>query len=85
MSASSADAATSRHEVHVAKWTADQTEAAIAHYGINPGALSYDHMVALGFIPEEEIHIDQHRGTVIHTGRDGQKRVLTVEEWNREP
>lgn len=82
MSASS-DSATSHQVFHVSKWSAEQTERTSRQLGIDPEALTQEHFAAMGFEPEEAIHIDQAQGTVTHTDAQGQIHTLTIEDWNR--
>jgi hypothetical protein len=72
------------HVSQVNKWSEEQTQAAAAQLGIDPGALTNDHFTSLGFQPEESIHVDHDEGTVTHVDHDGRVRTLHIDEWNKE-
>jgi hypothetical protein len=78
------DTATSKDEMRLAKWSEEQTAQAAEHYGVAPEDLTHDHFADLDWAPAEEIRIDHVTGKVIHLDSQGNRRVLTIEEWNRE-
>jgi hypothetical protein len=76
------ESGTSKYEVRLAKWSEEQTAAAAEQHGIAPEDLTSDHFA--GLAPAEEIRIDHVTGKVIHLDSHGNRRVLTIEDWNRE-
>jgi hypothetical protein len=80
----SSDTSTSRQETRLAKWSEEQTQAAAAHHGVAPEDLTHEHFAALDWAPAEEIRVDHISGRVVHLDSHGNRRVMTIEEWNRE-
>jgi hypothetical protein len=76
------ESGTSKYEVRLAKWSEEQTTAAAERHGVAPEDLTNDHFT--GLAPAEEIRIDHVTGRVIHIDSRGNRRVLTIEEWNEE-
>lgn len=78
------ESGTAKNEVRLAKWSEEQTQAAAERYGVAPEDLTYEHFADLEWAPSEEIRIDHITGKVVHLDSQGNRRVLTIEEWNRE-
>jgi hypothetical protein len=78
------ESGTFKHEVRLAKWSEEQTTAAAEHHGISPEDLTHDHFADLDWAPAEEIRIDHVTGKVVHIDSRGNRRMLTIDEWNQE-
>lgn len=62
--------------ITVKKWSADQTNQAAAHHGVDPDDLTNDHFDALGLDPET-INVNYSTQEVVHKGQ-----TYTLSEWN---
>jgi hypothetical protein len=82
--ADESESSTFVNQVHLAKWSEQQTLRAAELCDIPPEELTHDHFTDLGWAPEEEIRVDHATGRVIHIDSHGNRRVLHIEEWEQE-